>query len=152
MPRCLFEILGEPAEKGDNYEFTSVEVKQTAFRIDGVFLPKSDATENTVIFVEFQSQRDEAFYERFASEIFLYLKLNRNFDNWRAIAVYPRQNIEQSNYECHRFIVESKHFERLYLEDFLGQPSDVIGIQLMQLIVSPKKETPQYLKGLVSQL
>lgn len=30
--------------------------------------------------------------------------------------------------------------------------SDVIGIQLMQLIVSPKKETQQYLDGLVEQL
>ena len=74
MPGCLFEILGEPAEKGDNYEFKSVEVKQKAFRIDGVFIPKPDSGEDTVIFVEVQFQKDVNFYGRLFSEIMIFVQ------------------------------------------------------------------------------
>ncbi|MDB9315895.1 DUF2887 domain-containing protein, partial [Spirulina sp. CS-785/01] len=38
-PRSFFELLNRPASDADNYEFTSVEVKQLAFRLDGIFLP-----------------------------------------------------------------------------------------------------------------
>jgi len=36
----FFELLGQSSVDAEAYEFLSVEVKQTAFRIDGVFLPK----------------------------------------------------------------------------------------------------------------
>ncbi|QJB28147.1 DUF2887 domain-containing protein [Limnospira fusiformis SAG 85.79] len=38
-PRSFFELLNRPPEESDRYQFTSVEVKQLAFRLDGVFLP-----------------------------------------------------------------------------------------------------------------
>jgi predicted transposase YdaD len=53
-PGILFELLGEPAEVAQNYEFRSVEIKQLAFRLDGVFLPKPGADNQTVVFMEVQ--------------------------------------------------------------------------------------------------
>lgn len=152
MPQLFFEVLGEPPERGDNYEFTSMEVKQTAFRIDGVFTPKPDSPEIAVIFVEFQFQKDEVLYERLFSEIMLYLAQNPDAEDWQAIAIYPRRSIEQKNRYRHRTLLNSEQFQAVYLEDFLGMPSDEIGIQLMQLIVSRERETDQYLEGLVEQL
>ena len=69
MPQLFFDVIGEPSDRGDNYTFASVEVKQTAFRIDGVFTPKPGVAEQTVIFTEFQFQKDEVLYERLFSEI-----------------------------------------------------------------------------------
>lgn len=152
MPRLFFEILGEPAERGDIYEFSSIEVKQTAFRIDGVFTPKPDSPENTVIFTEFQFQKDETLYERLFSEIMLYLAQNLEVEDWRAVVFYPRRNLKQKNLYRHRNLLNSDQFQVIYLEDFLGVPSDDLGIQLMQLIVSPERETNRYLSGLVAQL
>lgn len=152
MPRLFFEVLGEPPERGDHYEFTSVEVKQTAFRIDGVFTPKPDSLENTVIFVEFQFQKDEFLYERLFSEIMLDLIHHPAAEDWQAIAVYPRHSIEQANRYRHRNLLQSDQFQVVYLEDFLGFNSEDIGIQLMQLIVSSDKQTARYLDGLVQQL
>ncbi|MDR7904993.1 DUF2887 domain-containing protein, partial [Thermosynechococcus sp. JY1334] len=37
LPQTLFDLLGINPPQG--YRFDSVELKQTAFRIDGVFLP-----------------------------------------------------------------------------------------------------------------
>lgn len=44
-PGILFELLGEPSNLGKRYNFKSVEVKETSFRIDGVFAPKPDAVD-----------------------------------------------------------------------------------------------------------
>jgi predicted transposase YdaD len=37
----LFELLGQPTENAEGYQFTSVEVKEKAFRFDGIFMPDS---------------------------------------------------------------------------------------------------------------
>jgi len=37
----LFELLGQPIENAEDYQFTSVEVKEKAFRFDGIFMPDS---------------------------------------------------------------------------------------------------------------
>ena len=60
-PASFFELLGLPAEEARAYRFDSVEVKQTAFRIDGVFLPLGEDSEHPVIFAEIQFQSDLIF-------------------------------------------------------------------------------------------
>ncbi len=39
FPALIFELVDYRTEQAQNYRFESVEVKETAFRIDGVFLP-----------------------------------------------------------------------------------------------------------------
>jgi predicted transposase YdaD len=39
FPCCFFDLLNLPAKTVEHYQFSSVEVKQLAFRLDGVFLP-----------------------------------------------------------------------------------------------------------------
>jgi predicted transposase YdaD len=38
LPDTLFALIGEPPELAKDYEFKSIEVKELAFRIDGVFM------------------------------------------------------------------------------------------------------------------
>lgn len=38
----LFELLGEPMDIADNYQFISAEIKEKAFRFDGIFLPNRE--------------------------------------------------------------------------------------------------------------
>ena len=90
-PRILFEILGQPPAVADGYEFRSVEVKQLAFRIDGVFLPKPDAADQTVIFLETQFQKDPHFYHRYCAEIANYLKQYPQTFDWKAVVIFPYQ-------------------------------------------------------------
>jgi predicted transposase YdaD len=39
LPHLLFELIEQPPDQATHYRFASVELKQTAFRLDGVFLP-----------------------------------------------------------------------------------------------------------------
>lgn len=45
FPSIFFELIDRSPQEAAVYQFSSVEVKQLAFRIDGVFLPSTDAPE-----------------------------------------------------------------------------------------------------------
>jgi len=45
FPGEFFTLIGENPQKAEVYEFTSVEVKEQAFRFDGVFKPKTISIE-----------------------------------------------------------------------------------------------------------
>jgi predicted transposase/invertase (TIGR01784 family) len=70
FPKIFFELIGQSNLEVSGYEFKSVEIKQTAFRIDGVFLPTVDLPNQTIYFAEVQFQQDTNFYYRFVTEIF----------------------------------------------------------------------------------
>ena len=52
IPSIFFELIGNSPQLAKLYQFSSVEVKQTALRIDGVFLPNQN-TANPVGCVTF---------------------------------------------------------------------------------------------------
>jgi len=62
FPSFLFELIDSPPEIANLYQFSSVEVKQLAFRIDGVFLPTQP--NQPIYFLEVQFQKDSNFYRR----------------------------------------------------------------------------------------
>ncbi len=51
QPKLALELLGLDYPN-DSYQFSSEEIKQTAFRIDGLFKPVSDNPNQPLIFVE----------------------------------------------------------------------------------------------------
>ena len=96
-PGILFELLGQSPDLAQNYDFRSVEIKQVAFRLDGVFLPKTDAADQTVWLLEVQFQKDPVFYHRFFGEIYFYLNLHPETIDWQAVVIFPRRSIESAN-------------------------------------------------------
>lgn len=59
LPSTFFELINQPPSLASAYQFSSVEVKQLAFRIDGVFLPNTP--ELPIYFAEVQFQPDKKF-------------------------------------------------------------------------------------------
>jgi predicted transposase/invertase (TIGR01784 family) len=135
-PGILFELLEQSPDLALGYDFSSVEIKQVAFRLDGILLPKPDAPDQTVWFVEIQMQDDPEFYHRFFAEIHLYLKLHPKTVDWQAIVIFPSRNIEPKSRHLHRANLSSDQVHRVYLEDFSDISTESLGIGLMQLIVA----------------
>jgi predicted transposase/invertase (TIGR01784 family) len=131
-PTLLFELLPQPPEDAARYVFEAIEVKETAFRMDGVFLPP-DAS-GIVYFGEVQFQLDELLYERLVSEIGIYVYRNRErFVDWRAVVIYPSRSIEQSRTDTVREMLASGRITRVYLDE-LGEIERLpIGVGLMVL-------------------
>jgi predicted transposase/invertase (TIGR01784 family) len=150
-PGILFELLGRPPSLAQEYEFRSVEVKQVAFRLDGVLLPKPDAPDQTVWFVEVQFQRDPTFYQRFFAEIYLYLNLYPQTVDWQAVVVFPNRSIEPEDLHLYRANLNSDQVHRVYLEDFRDTSSESVGISLMQLIMSNSADAIPKAKELLSR-
>jgi predicted transposase YdaD len=90
------ELLGLQYS-GDSYRFGSEEIKQTAFRIDGMFMPTADNPEQPLIFAEVQYQPDVDFYGRLFSEITLYLHLHKPHRPWLVLVIYPNRRAEKNS-------------------------------------------------------
>ncbi|MBW4552749.1 MAG: Rpn family recombination-promoting nuclease/putative transposase [Aphanocapsa sp. GSE-SYN-MK-11-07L] len=150
-PGLLFELLGRSPDLAQGYEFRSVEIKQVAFRLDGVFLPKPDALDQTVWFTEIQFQRDPTFYQRFFAEIYLYLDLHPQTVDWQAVVIFPARSIEPTNQNLYRANLNSDQVHRVYLEDLRDASTASVGIGLMQLIVADPIDAIPKAKALLAK-
>jgi predicted transposase/invertase (TIGR01784 family) len=149
-PGILFELLGQSPDLAQGYRFDSVEVKQVAFRLDGVFLPKTDAIDQTIIFLEVQFQKDPNFYHRFFAEIHLFLKLHPSTFDWMAVVIFPGRSVEPLESTLFRNLINSDQVHRIYLED-LPKSNDSVGLGLMRLIVMEQNEAIAQAKDLFSR-
>ena len=150
-PGILFELLGQSPNLAQNYDFRSVEIKQVAFRLDGVFLPKPDASDQTVWFLEVQFQKDPVFYQRFFSEIYFYLNLHPETVDWQAVVIFPHRSIEPTNRHIYRANLNSDQVHRVYLEDLNRLATESLGIGLMQLILADENDAVLQAQALLSK-
>ena len=74
FPSIFFELINHSPAEAVTYEFTSREVKQLAFRLDGLFLPTTKDPKKPFYIVEVQFQPDDDLYYRLFGEICLYLR------------------------------------------------------------------------------
>ncbi|MFN6470653.1 MAG: Rpn family recombination-promoting nuclease/putative transposase [Nostoc sp. SerVER01] len=58
FPSIFFELINQPPAEAIVYKFTSCEVKQLAFRLDGLFLPITNDRKKPLYIVEVQFQPD----------------------------------------------------------------------------------------------
>jgi predicted transposase/invertase (TIGR01784 family) len=150
LPRLLFDLLSQPPEDADRYIFDAVEVKETGFRLDGVFLPPDRS--GIVYFCEVQFQLDDLLYERIDSEIGIYVYRNRErlFD-WRAVVIYPSRNIEQSRIETVSELLASGRITRVYLDE-LGEITALpTGLGLMVLTTLEGNNAIDEARGLIAR-
>jgi len=135
FPDIFFEIIGNSPEEASLYQFSSVEIKQTAFRIDGVFLP-TQGSENPIYFVEVQFQTDGEIYSRLIAEICLYLRQNQPLNDWGAVVLYPNRNVDTGDIKHYREFFTSGRVRRIYLDELGEGASLPIGIATAKLVIA----------------
>ena len=137
---------------GDSYCFSSEELKQTAFRIDGLLKPLTTDPEQPLIFIEVQYQPDHDFYGRLFSEITLYLYLNKPKRNWLALVIYPHRGIEKSTSIEFLPFLNSPQLQRIYLDDYQNRTDLSPTLEFIRLIASDKQQTITRAKELADRL
>jgi predicted transposase/invertase (TIGR01784 family) len=131
-PSLLFDLIPNPPTNAAGYTFDSVEVKETSFRIDGVFLPPDNS--GNAYFGEVQFQKDNLIYERLLSEIGIYTYRHRDrFYDWLAIAIYPSRSVEQEQLAIVSEFIASGRITRIYLDELNTAEPLPIGLELMRL-------------------
>jgi predicted transposase/invertase (TIGR01784 family) len=140
-PELVLELADIKYTGRQGYRFCSEEIKQTAFRLDGILTPPQENIDLPVIFVEVQFQPDLNFYSRFFCEIFFYLHQNKPIHPWQAVVIYPTRKVETGGSLHYSTLLESDRIKRIYLEDIKDPPTDRMGLQLIQLIVVEDEKT-----------
>ncbi len=151
FPSIFFELINQPPEAANTYQFSSVEVKQLSFRIDGVFLPVSNAPSAPIYFVEVQFQPDPKFYSRLFTEIFLYLDKTQLRNNWRGVVVYPTRSVDTGETERYIEFLNPQRVRRIYLDELGSTPQPSIGIGTVQLVVEPEETAGTKARALIDQ-
>jgi predicted transposase/invertase (TIGR01784 family) len=136
LPNTFFELINQPASLADAYQFSSVEVKQLAFRIDGVFLPNT--SELAIYFAEVQFQPDKKFYSRLFAEIFNYLDKTELTNNWCGVVIFPNRNVDTGATERYTELLNSPRVTRIYLDELTAISASSIGISTVKLIIEPE--------------
>jgi predicted transposase/invertase (TIGR01784 family) len=151
FPGIFFELIGERAATGEIYTFTSVEIKQTAFRINCIFLPPLDSPEQLIYFVEVQFQSDARFYSRFFSEIFLYLRQYNLPNDWRAVVFYPQRNIDSEIPVQYRGLLLTQQVQRVYLDELDVNADLSLGLGVVKLIVESEETAFESARQLINK-
>ncbi|WP_425216335.1 Rpn family recombination-promoting nuclease/putative transposase [Tumidithrix helvetica] len=146
----LFELIDRPISEAEGYQFSSVEIKEKAFRLDGIFIPS--ANDRQIYIVEVQFQPKEDFYSEFLAEIFLYLNQYRPVQDWQAVAIFARRNCEPKPGKFCQEAIASGRIIRVYLEDCLEQETNSTGISIIQLILASEKKAPKMAKALARKV
>ncbi|KOP23573.1 flagellar assembly protein H [Hapalosiphon sp. MRB220] len=136
FPSIFFELIQQPPQLANVYQFSSVEVKQLSFRIDGVFLPNS--TELPIYFSEVQFQPDKKFYSRFFTEVFNYLDKTELTNNWHGVVIFPSSGVDTGETQRYIELLDSQRVNRVYLDQLTSTTESSLGIETVKLIVEPE--------------
>ncbi len=150
-PELIFELTGISKPNHVVYRFQSVEVKQAALRLDGVFMPVEDQSECPLIFTEVQYQKDSKIYARLFSEISLYLYQKDPVQDWQAVLIFPNPNCDPGISMHYREFFDSGRIQVVYLNQ-LPQKALGLGVQLIRLIEVNDALVPEQLKHIKSAI
>lgn len=150
FPSFFFELIGNSPEIASDYNFSSVEVKQTSFRIDGVFVPQPPEN-NPIYFVEVQFQADKNIYSRIFTEILIYLRHNQSYPSWKAIIIFPSRNIDSGSKKYYEDFFTCQTASCIYLDELDEAASLPISIATIKLVVEEENTAIAKAKELVNR-
>lgn len=151
FPNIFFEIIGKPDTNTNTYEFTAPEIKQKSFRLDGVFSPIEEFTNEPLYFVEIQFYKDEEFYDRLFTSIFLYFtQYQPPNPDWFAIVIYDKRSNERNYPLRYRSLLEP-HLRRFYLDELEDVPDDSLGVGIVRLVVESEDKAGEFAKTLINK-
>lgn len=152
LPEVFFALVGRPATDAAHFRFVAVELKDTAVRIDGVYLPTPANNDESAFFVEFQNHRSERTYSNLLLKVGLYLEKVNPHQNWRAVVIYPTRSVEQENLHPYRAWLDSDQLTRIYLDELPEPTPDQIGQRIVRMIIAKPDDAVGRAQQLIPQV
>lgn len=149
LPSVLFEVLEKSPALASHYEFSSVEIKELARRIDGLFLPKPEYPEDPIYFVEVQFQSDDNLYWRLITEAFLYLNQYKPEKSWQTVVLWANRDLDPGVPLAYQTSLAPGQIHVVYLDE-IADTSSSIGLGIIKLVVSPEDEAIQEARSLIN--
>lgn len=151
FPSLLFELINASPTETQDYEFTSREIKELAFRFDGVFLPPAEATNKPIYFAEVQFQPKSDFYWRLFTEIFVYLGQYKPANDWYAVAIFATRSIDPGVPMQYRGLLMSQQVKFIYLDELAATATNSLGLGMVQLVIGNQETAVEITRQLIQQ-
>jgi len=151
FPSIFFELINRSPEEAASYEFTSREVKQLAFRLDGLFLPKTNEPDKPFYLVEVQFQPDASLYYRLFAELFLFLKQYQPPHPWQIVVIYPNRLTEREQPLHFGNLLALNQVRRIYLDELGEAAESSLGVGIVKLVIEPEETAGQLARQLIEQ-
>ncbi|MBD2609552.1 Rpn family recombination-promoting nuclease/putative transposase [Scytonema hofmannii FACHB-248] len=151
LPGILFELIGQSATEAEAYQFASAEIKELAFRFDGLFLPLVDLPEQPIYFVEVQFQPKTNFYWRFFAENFVYLNQYQPIQDWYAVAVFAKRSLDPGVPMQYRGLLMSQQVKFVYLDELEETANTSLGLGIVQLVVEEEATANEQARQLLQK-
>ncbi len=150
-PRSFFDLIGESTTEENNYKFSSIEVKQLSFRLDGLFLPTEENSSRPLYLVEVQFQADQDLYYRLFSEFFLFLRQYKPQHPWQMVVIYPSRKIEREQSIHFGDFLKLPSVTRIYLNELGEEAKNSLGIGIINLVVESEEKSVLQAKELIEK-
>lgn len=152
VPESIFELIGRPPAHALGYRFDAVEIKDTAVRIDGLYVPLQRDNAEPVYFVEFQNHTSERTYSNLLLKLGLYLEKVNPRQNWHMLVIYPNRAIEQEALLPYRCLLQSDQMTRTYLDELPELPPGKFGLEILKLLAAKPAAALTRAQTLIPQL
>jgi hypothetical protein len=108
-PETFFLLLGMPAdaarETAARYQYQAIEFKETAHRVDGVFLPKEPGL--PLYFLEVQFYPLSSVFADLLAKVFTYLKQHDPAQDFVAVVLFAGRTLEPPDAASYRPLMEA---------------------------------------------
>lgn len=148
FPALFFELIGQDTSLAEGYRFASVEVKQIAFRLDGVFIPQDPS--QPFYFLECQFQKDDAIYLRLIAQIAMYLRRENFRGDWQAVVLFGRRSMDPGIPRSYRAFETTGQVQRFYLKEQSADGS--LALAVMALLGTPKRNLKTKIEELLPRV
>jgi predicted transposase/invertase (TIGR01784 family) len=156
-PALVFELAGLPTSEAAGFALRAEEIKQTAFRLDGLLIAEAaPEAAHPPVFLEIQFQPDADFYGRWFAELFLYIYLRKLTGEWRAVVVFPSrasdpvEQADDATLAAFRPLLRSPWVHRIHLEEDLPPSGEAsTGLELIRLILANREQAADLARALV---
>jgi predicted transposase/invertase (TIGR01784 family) len=142
FPSIFFELIERPPGEANFYEFTSREIKQLSFRLDGLFLPSTNDLKKPFYVVEVQFQPDENLYYRLFGELFLFLRQYQPPYPWQVVVIYPSRTVERLQTLQFGELLNLNRVKRIYLDELGEAAESSLGVGVVKLVIESEETAP----------
>ncbi|MCE9529559.1 MAG: Rpn family recombination-promoting nuclease/putative transposase [Planctomycetes bacterium] len=151
LPGCFFQLIGRPESDARRYELKAIEYKETAVRLDGVFLPRQPDVDPAYIW-EAQHYRSEKVYANLISKIGRFLEHGNPKQDWVAVVIYPNRSLEQENLRPYRCLIDSDQLVRIYQDELPPALPDQFELGVLELIAAKPEIALEKAKAMVPRV
>ncbi|HEX3150794.1 MAG TPA: Rpn family recombination-promoting nuclease/putative transposase [Gemmataceae bacterium] len=150
-PETFFLLLGMPVdsarEMAARYQYQALEVKETAHRLDGIFLPKE--SDLPLYFLEVQFYRLPGVFADLLAKVYTYLKQHDPSQAFCGVVLFAERALEPLGLAPYQPLIEASMVRRFYLDEMPELADAPPGLSILYLIRQAEGLAPETARNLI---